>query len=156
MKSRIAAAGFFCSVNTSFSFSCAFCVILRFTNLSTTFPLTSPGNTPRGISLLYVTGCFAGCQYKIFLLTPHIAVRYSGYRYTGTSMLPGKRMLAEGHSCRDIIGQISALKAAVENAGKAVLVEYIEKCLEEELSRGGDYRKALKEALSLLLNSRLS
>lgn len=67
-----------------------------------------------------------------------------------------QRMLAEGHSCRDIIGQISALKAAVENAGKAVLVEYIEKCLEEELSRGGDYRKALKEALSLLLNSRLS
>jgi len=67
-----------------------------------------------------------------------------------------QRMLAEHQDCREIIGQISALKAAVENAGKAFLIDYVEKCLEEELARGGDYRKTLREALSLLLTSRLS
>lgn len=66
-----------------------------------------------------------------------------------------QRMLAEGQDCREIVGQICALKAAVENAGKAFLVDYVEKCLEQELARGGDYRKTLREALSLLLASRL-
>jgi DNA-binding FrmR family transcriptional regulator len=66
-----------------------------------------------------------------------------------------QRMVAEGEDCTQIITQLTALQAAVKKVSKVVLSNYLECCIAEEISRGGDYREAVKKASEILLQAKL-
>jgi len=66
-----------------------------------------------------------------------------------------QRMVAEGQDCKLVIDQLNALRAAVQNATKTLIGEYLECCVKAELARGGDCREAIKKAMALLLNTRI-
>lgn len=54
-----------------------------------------------------------------------------------------RRMVEEGRSYNDVLIQLAAVKAAINNTGKVILKDYMKQCL-EELSEGGD-KEALDE-----------
>lgn len=54
-----------------------------------------------------------------------------------------RRMVEEGRSYNDVLIQLAAVKAAINNTGKVILKDYMKQCL-EELAKGGD-REALDE-----------
>ncbi|MDI6906839.1 MAG: metal-sensitive transcriptional regulator [Thermoanaerobacterales bacterium] len=65
-----------------------------------------------------------------------------------------QRMITEGQDCKLVIDQLNALHAAVQNATKALVGEYLDCCLAAELEKGGDCRQALKRAMELFLCTR--
>jgi len=65
-----------------------------------------------------------------------------------------QRMVAEGEECSKIITQLTALQAAVNKVSKVVLSNYLERCIEEEISRGGDYRAALKKVSEIFIQAK--
>ncbi|MEW6726068.1 metal-sensitive transcriptional regulator [Desulforudis sp. 1088] len=65
-----------------------------------------------------------------------------------------QRMIAEGQDCKLVVGQLNALRAAVQNATKTLIGEYLECCVKAELARGGDCREAIKKTMDLLLGSK--
>lgn len=54
-----------------------------------------------------------------------------------------RRMVEEGRSYNDVLIQLAAVKAAINNTGKVILKDYMKQCL-EELAEGGD-KEALDE-----------
>lgn len=46
-----------------------------------------------------------------------------------------KNMVEEGRDCSEVLIQLSAVKAAINGAGKEVLKQYVEECLEQELEQ---------------------
>ncbi len=66
-----------------------------------------------------------------------------------------QRMVEEGEDCSQIITQLTALQAAVKNVSKVVLSNYLECCIEEEMSRSGDYKAAIKRLSEILIQAKL-
>ncbi|NLP17998.1 MAG: metal-sensitive transcriptional regulator [Firmicutes bacterium] len=66
-----------------------------------------------------------------------------------------QRMVEEGKDCTQIITQLTALQAAVKNVSKLVLSNYLECCIEEEMSRSGDYRAAIRRLSEILIQAKL-
>jgi len=44
-----------------------------------------------------------------------------------------KQMVEDGRDCSEVLIQLAAVKSAVNGAGKEVLKQYMEECVEEEL-----------------------
>ena len=61
-----------------------------------------------------------------------------------------RRMVEEDRNCSEVLIQLSAVKAALDQVGKILLTDHLETCLVEAV-KSGDYEKHLsdlKEAIS--------
>ncbi|MBC7475737.1 MAG: metal-sensitive transcriptional regulator [Candidatus Sericytochromatia bacterium] len=62
-----------------------------------------------------------------------------------------KKMAEEGRSCEDLLLQVSAVKAAVNNVGRLILEDYLEDCIVDGVKQHSDeevverMKKALKK-----------
>lgn len=54
-----------------------------------------------------------------------------------------KRMVEDGRDCSEVLIQLSAVKAAINNTGKVILQEHIEHCLVDAIETGD--REAIEE-----------
>jgi len=64
-----------------------------------------------------------------------------------------KRLWEEGRECDEMLTQISAVRAALDQAGKVILEHHIEHCIAEAIERGrsDEALRDLKKSLSRLL-----
>lgn len=64
-----------------------------------------------------------------------------------------KRLWEEERDCDDMLTQISAVRAALDQVGKVILEQHIDHCLAEALERGRPEEAArdLKQALDRLI-----
>lgn len=49
-----------------------------------------------------------------------------------------KKMAEEGRSCDELLLQVSAVKSAVNNVGRVILVDYLEDCVVEGIRKQSD------------------
>lgn len=54
-----------------------------------------------------------------------------------------KRMVEEGRDCTEVLVQLSAVKAAINNTGKIILEDHIEHCIVDAVEHGD--REAIAE-----------
>ena len=54
-----------------------------------------------------------------------------------------RRMVEDGRDCTEVLIQLSAVKAALNNTGKVILQDHIEHCIVDAVSKG--YTRALEE-----------
>ena len=54
-----------------------------------------------------------------------------------------KRMVEDGRDCSEVLVQLSAVKAAINNTGKVILQDHIEHCIVDAIESGD--RETLKE-----------
>ena len=54
-----------------------------------------------------------------------------------------RRMVEDGRDCTEVLVQLSAVKSAVNNAGKVILQDHIEHCIVDAVEHGD--KDALKE-----------
>ena len=54
-----------------------------------------------------------------------------------------KRMVEEGRACTEVLIQLSAVKAAINNTGKIILEDHIEHCIVDAVEHGDT--KAIQE-----------
>jgi Uncharacterized protein conserved in bacteria len=64
------------------------------------------------------------------------------------------RMMEEEATCKDVVTQLTAARTALDKAIAYLVATNMERCILEELSRGGDSRKVVEEAIELLIKSR--
>ena len=64
-----------------------------------------------------------------------------------------KRFWEDGRECDEMLTQISAVRAALEQVGKVILEHHIEHCIAEAIERGqaADAIRDLKKSLNRLL-----
>ena len=61
-------------------------------------------------------------------------------------------MVEEGRDCSEVLIQLAAVRSAVNGAGKEVLKQYIDECIEEALEKGDtESLKRLNKALDSFL-----
>ncbi len=63
-------------------------------------------------------------------------------------------MVKEGRECEDVLAQLSAAHAALEAASKAVLVHFIDECLQARTDRGEPQEETLERLTGLLSATR--
>ena len=54
-----------------------------------------------------------------------------------------KRMVEDGRDCSEVLNQLSAVQAAINNTGKVILQDHIEHCIVDAIESGD--RETLKE-----------
>jgi len=64
------------------------------------------------------------------------------------------RMMEEEASCKEVVTQLSAARTAIDKAIAYLVATNMEKCILEEIARGGDSRPLVQEAIELLVKSR--
>jgi DNA-binding FrmR family transcriptional regulator len=64
-----------------------------------------------------------------------------------------KRLWDEGRDCDDMLTQISAVRAALDQVGRVILEQHIDHCVNEALERGrpDEAVRDLKQALDRLI-----
>jgi CsoR family transcriptional regulator, copper-sensing transcriptional repressor len=64
-----------------------------------------------------------------------------------------KRLWDEGRDCDDMLTQVSAVRAALDQVGKVILEQHIDHCVNEALDRGrpDEAVRDLKQALDRLI-----
>ncbi len=63
-------------------------------------------------------------------------------------------MMDQEKACKDVVNQLSAIRAAVDRVIMYVVGENMERCIRDELSTGQSADKMLQEAIDLLMKSR--
>jgi DNA-binding FrmR family transcriptional regulator len=63
-------------------------------------------------------------------------------------------MLDTERDCSEIVGQLSAVRGAVDRAIAAIVTEHLECCLNEEGTGSDDASQAIRAAINLLARSR--
>ncbi|MCL6452713.1 MAG: metal-sensitive transcriptional regulator [Alicyclobacillus sp.] len=64
------------------------------------------------------------------------------------------QMMDQGKSCKEVVTQLSAIRAAVDRVTLYVVGENMEQCIREEVAGGGNADKVIREAIELLMKSR--
>lgn len=64
------------------------------------------------------------------------------------------KMMEEDKACKDIVSQMSAVRAALDRAIGVVVSKNLEHCLREQIARGDDTNEIIQEAVNLLVKSR--
>ncbi|GAB6932700.1 metal-sensitive transcriptional regulator [Calditerricola satsumensis] len=64
------------------------------------------------------------------------------------------RMMEEEATCKEVVTQLTAARTAIDKAIAYLVATNMEQCILEELSKGGDSRKVVQEAIELLIKSR--
>lgn len=63
-------------------------------------------------------------------------------------------MMEHNKDCRDVVTQLTAIRSAVDRAIGLVVAGNLESCIREELGKGNDPDRVIKEAVDLLVKSR--
>lgn len=63
-------------------------------------------------------------------------------------------MMEEDKHCKDVVGQLSAVRSAVDRAMAYIVATNLEQCIVEQREAGGDTGKLVQEAVELLIKSR--
>ena len=63
-------------------------------------------------------------------------------------------MIEQGRDCKEVVTQLSAIRAAVDRVTLYVVGENMEQCIREEVAGGGNADKVIREAIELLMKSR--
>lgn len=63
-------------------------------------------------------------------------------------------MMEDEKDCRDIVTQLSATRTAIDKAIAVIVGENLEKCIRENIEKGGDTNELVKEAVELLIKSK--
>ncbi|BCJ88274.1 metal-sensitive transcriptional regulator [Effusibacillus dendaii] len=63
-------------------------------------------------------------------------------------------MMEQEKDCRDVVTQLTAIRTAVDRAIGLVVAGNLEACIRDELEKGNDPDKVIKEAVELLVKSR--
>lgn len=64
------------------------------------------------------------------------------------------RMMEEEKECKDLVGQMSAARNALDRAIGVVVSENLEICIRNQVEKGEDTDKFIQEAVNLLVKSR--
>ncbi|EOS54780.1 metal-sensitive transcriptional regulator [Paenibacillus barengoltzii] len=64
------------------------------------------------------------------------------------------RMMEEGKPCKEVVGQLSAVRSATDKALAQIVADNLQQCILEEQAQGGDTAHLVKEAVELLVKSR--
>ncbi len=64
------------------------------------------------------------------------------------------KMMEEGKSCKEVVSQMSAVRNALDRAIGVIVSTNLEHCIREEITKGQDTSKTIKEAVDLLVRSR--
>ena len=63
-----------------------------------------------------------------------------------------KRMVEDGRDCSEVLMQLAAVRAALNNTAKIILKDHIEHCLSDVESGDGDALRQLNEAIDKFIN----
>lgn len=64
------------------------------------------------------------------------------------------RMMEEEKDCRDLVGQISAVRSALDKTAAVIVSSNLELCIRQQIENGEDTEELIEEAVSLLVKSR--
>lgn len=64
------------------------------------------------------------------------------------------RMMEENKDCQDIVGQMSAVRSALDRAIGVVVSTNLESCIRMQIEKGEDTDDLIQEAVNLLVKSR--
>lgn len=64
------------------------------------------------------------------------------------------RMMEEEKECKDLVGQMSAARNALDRAIGVVVSENLEVCIRNQIEKGEDTETFIQEAVNLLVKSR--
>lgn len=63
-------------------------------------------------------------------------------------------MMEDQKECKDVVNQLSAIRAAVDRVILYVIGNNMEKCIRDEIDSGNGSEAVIQEAIDLLLKSR--
>ncbi|WP_018924791.1 metal-sensitive transcriptional regulator [Salsuginibacillus kocurii] len=63
-------------------------------------------------------------------------------------------MMEENKDCRDLVGQMSAVRNALDKAIGVIVSENLEHCVREQIENGENTDETIREAVELLVKSR--
>ncbi|WP_147804972.1 metal-sensitive transcriptional regulator [Alkalicoccus halolimnae] len=64
------------------------------------------------------------------------------------------RMMEEGKDCRELVGQMSAARNAMDRAIGVVVSSNLEQCVRDQIENGEDSEEMIQEAVNMLVKSR--
>lgn len=64
------------------------------------------------------------------------------------------RLMEEEKPCKEVVGQLSAVRNAADKAIAQIVAENLQQCIIEEQAAGGDTERLVQEAMELLVKSR--
>ncbi|SFE83257.1 metal-sensitive transcriptional regulator [Alteribacillus iranensis] len=64
------------------------------------------------------------------------------------------RMMEEDKECRDVVGQLSAARNALDRTIGLVVSTNLEECIREQIEKGEGTEEMVQEAVNLLVKSR--
>jgi DNA-binding FrmR family transcriptional regulator len=64
------------------------------------------------------------------------------------------RMMEEEKDCKELVGQMSAARNALDRAIGVIVSSNLEHCIREQIEKGEDTEKLIQEAVNLLVKSR--
>lgn len=64
------------------------------------------------------------------------------------------RMMEEEQDCRDLVGQMSAARNAMDRAIGLVVSTNLEQCVRQQIENGEDSEEMIQEAVNMLVKTR--
>lgn len=64
------------------------------------------------------------------------------------------RLMEEGKSCKEVVGQLTAVRNASDKAIAQIVADNLQHCLMKEQAEDGQTDRLVKEAVELLVKSR--
>jgi len=64
------------------------------------------------------------------------------------------KMMEEDQECKDVVGQMTAIRTALDRAIGVVVSTNLEQCVREQVNKGENTEEQIKEAVELLVKSR--
>jgi DNA-binding FrmR family transcriptional regulator len=64
------------------------------------------------------------------------------------------RMMDEGKDCKDLVGQMSAIRTALDRAIGVIVSSNLEECVRRQIEKGEDTEELIQQAVNLLVKSR--
>ncbi|MFC4735372.1 metal-sensitive transcriptional regulator [Bacillus daqingensis] len=64
------------------------------------------------------------------------------------------RMMEEGKDCRELVGQMSAARNAMDRAIGVVVSSNLEQCVRQQIENGEDSEEMIQEAVNMLVKTR--
>ncbi len=63
-------------------------------------------------------------------------------------------MIETNKECKDVVGQLTAIRSAVDKVIAVIVAENLAECIREEAQQGKDADQIVQEAINLLVRSR--
>ncbi|MGC5325030.1 metal-sensitive transcriptional regulator [Brevibacillus sp. SYSU BS000544] len=63
-------------------------------------------------------------------------------------------MMEESKDCREVVTQLTAIRSAVDRSIGLIVASNLESCIRDEIGKGNNPDKIIKEAVDLLVKSR--